>query len=73
MGDELLAQALAEKRVQDIFGDDPNAGFARLVDRSRFLFERPRVREDRPVDYDRDGFKAWICEELRFSSHHEMS
>jgi hypothetical protein len=58
--DQLIAQALAEGRAPDILGRGAGVGEANLVERSKFLSERPRIVEDRSPDYDRDGFKGWI-------------
>jgi hypothetical protein len=54
--DQLIAQALAEKRASDIsrrLGPNP-------IERSRSLSERPRLLEGRAPEYDCDGFKGWI-------------
>lgn len=58
--DELIAQALAEERAPEISGRGAGVGDVNLVERSKFLLERPRIVEDRSPHYDRDGFKGWI-------------
>ena len=58
--DQLIAQALAEKRaleIQIVTGvASPNP-----IEKSRFLSQRPPL-EGRAPDYDCDGFKGWIFE-----------
>jgi hypothetical protein len=61
--DDLIAQALAEGRAPDISRSVPEVGGATLIERSRFLAERPLRIKGRSPDYDRNGFKGWIIEE----------
>jgi hypothetical protein len=60
--DELIAQALAEERAPDISERVIGVSSAKLIERSRFVAERPLIIEGRSPDYDRDGFKGWIVE-----------
>lgn len=55
--DELIAQALAEGRVPDI---GTRVGSTHLIERSKFLPERPKIVEGRSPDYDREGFRGWF-------------
>jgi hypothetical protein len=61
--DELIAQALAEGSLPDISRAVTDVGGANLIERSRFLPERPLIIEGRSPDYDRNGFKGWIIKE----------
>ena len=44
-----------------------------LIEKSRFLSERPRKIEGRPPDYERDGFQGWIFEENEASLEQVVS
>jgi hypothetical protein len=65
--DQLIAQALAEKRALDVSGRVTVFGGPNLIEKSRFLSERPRIIESRSPDYESDGFKGWIFEENQSS------
>ena len=60
--DQLIAQALAEKRAVEVSGRVTVVGGPSLIEKSRFLSERPREIECRSPDYERDGFQGWILE-----------
>ena len=71
--DQLIAQALAEKRAVEISGRVTVGGGPNLIEKSRFLSERPRKIEGRSPDYERDGFQGWIFEENEASLEQVVS